>query len=410
MSTRSTFPRYALTQLQAALDDTPVVLIHGSRQCGKSTLARMAGDAYAYVTFDDAGVFAAAKRDPQGFVLGLPDRVILDEVQRVPELFVAIKLSVDSNRKNGRFILTGSSNVLLLPRLSDSLAGRMAIIQLFPLAQCELSGKASSLFDRMFASDFTGAKGKRLGHELRKKVFAGGYPEPLLRKNPERVKRWYGDYIRSLIERDITDISQISKTSAIPRLLTMLANNSAQLVNINGLSNAFQLTRPTIESYVNLLRQIFLVEFLQPWYSNRNSRLIKTPKAHLSDTGLACAVLHLTADALKSPNDLYGHLLETFVYMELRKMASWRSYEPRFYHFRDKDNYEVDIVIEDRSHLIGIEVKATETVRDGDFKGLRRLQRQVGKKMKTGILFYDGAFVLPFGDGMLAVPTNLLWE
>jgi len=151
-----------------------------------------------------------------------------------------------------------------------------------------------------------------------------------------------------------------------------------------------------------------LSEFLQPWHSNRNRRLIKTPKVHLTDTGLACAVLNLTADSLRADNSMFGHLLETFVYMELRKLASWRDHEPRFHHYRDKDDYEVDLVLEDRSHFVGIEVKASATVRDGDFKGLRRLQRQLGKQMKAGILLYDGEHVLPFGDGLLAAPYSAL--
>lgn len=404
------FTRFILSQLHEALADTPVVLIHGSRQCGKTTLALLAGDKYEYVTFDDVTVLTSAQQDPVGFISRLSQHVILDEVQRMPELFVTIKHTVDKKRQPGRFILTGSSNVMLLPKLSDSLAGRMEIIQLFPLAQCEIEGIDSSFLHRAIDADFSGMKGKRLGIDLRKRIIAGSYPEPLLRENERRRKRWYRDYIQTLIERDIADISQITKTDAVPKLLSMLANHTAQLTNIHELSKAFQLTRPTIEHYVNLLRQLFLVEFLTPWFSNRNNRLIKTPKAHFTDTGLASAVLNLTVDSLQEVPDMYGHLLESFVYMELRKLASWFGNDLAFFHFRDRDGYEVDIVIENRSHaLVGIEVKASATVRDSDFKGLRRLQRQVGKKLKSGILLYDGERILPFGDAMLAVPINLLW-
>lgn len=409
MSNSKKFTRFAVEQLREALSDTPVVLIHGARQCGKSTLARMAGNEYEYITFDDFRVLEAAQRDPINFVNGLPERVILDEVQRIPELFVTIKLSVDRNRKPGRFILTGSSNVLLLPRLSDSLAGRIEIIHLFPLAQCEIENTTPEFFQRAFEGDFTAVHGSQLGEDLPQRVAGGGYPEPLLRDTAQRRKRWYTDYIKTLIERDISELSQISKADVIPKLLTMLANNSAQLVNINALSNAFKLTRPTIEHYVNLLRQIFLVEFLPSWYTNRNSRLVKTPKSHLTDSGLICALLNLDAVSLAVDHNLYGHVLESFIYMELRKLASRSRNPPEFFHYRDKDNYEVDIVLEWPSRVVGIEVKAGATVWDSDFKGLRRLKRQLGKKMKAGIVLYDGERALSFRDGMYVVPYHMLF-
>lgn len=412
MNSSVIYPRFAQSKLQDALADTPAVLIHGARQCGKTTLARMAGGDYAYFSFDDENVLAAAKRDPVGFVDRLPQRVVLDEVQRIPELFATLKYSIDRDRKPGRFLLTGSANLMLLPQLSDSLAGRIEVLQLFPLAQCELAGRQPTFLQQMFgAAPLATFSSNRLGDELIERIVNGGFPEPLRRTTESRRRVWYRNYIDTLIQRDIRDIAKISSLEAIPKLLQMIANHSGQLVNMSELAKAFQLSRPTVEHYVTLLRQIFLVEFLQPWFSNQNKRLIKTPKVHLMDTGLATAVLKLNAQQLRRDHNMLGHLLESFVYAELRKQASWLDTEMAFYHYRDKDQYEVDMVMEDGDgRLLGIEVKAAATVTNRDFNGLRRLQRVAGERFYRGVLLYDGEHLLSFGDGLYAVPVSRLWD
>ena len=412
MNSSVIYPRFAWFKLQDALADTPAVLIHGARQCGKTTLARLAGDDYAYFSFDDENILAAAKRDPVGFVERLPQRVVLDEVQRIPELFATLKYAIDRDRKPGRFLLTGSANLMLLPQLSDSLAGRIEVLQLFPLAQCELAGRQATFLQQMFGTaKLATSPSRRLGNELIERIVNGGFPEPLRRATESRRRVWYRNYIDTLIQRDIRDIAKISSLEAIPKLLQMIANHSGQLVNMSELAKAFQLSRPTVEHYVALLRQIFLVEFLQPWFGNQNKRLIKTPKVHLMDTGLATAVLKLNAQKLQRNHSMLGHLLESFVYAELRKQASWLNAEMAFYHYRDKDQYEVDIVMEDGDgRLLGIEVKAAATVTNRDFNGLRRLQRVAGKQFHRGVLLYDGEHFLPFGDGLYAVPVSRLWE
>lgn len=405
------YPRFALPKLKEALADTPAVLIHGPRQCGKTTLARMAGEDCAYFTFDDENVLAAARRDSVGFVERLPGKVVLDEVQRVPELFATLKYAIDRERRPGRFLLTGSANLMFLPQLSDSLAGRIEILSLFPLAQCELAGRPSSFLRRVFAAPLDLPSAPRLGDGLVERILKGGFPEPQSRETESRRRAWYRNYVDTLIQRDIRDIARIGSLDAIPKLLQMLANHSGQLANISELAKAFQLSRPTVDHYVALLRQIFLVEFLPPWFSNQNKRLIKTPKAHLMDTGLATALLRLSVQQLRDDHNLLGHLLESFVYGELRKQASWFDGDLAFYHYRDKDQYEVDIVIQDENgRLAGIEVKAAGTVGDRDFNGLRRLQRVSEGRFHAGILLYDGEYVLPFGDDMLAVPIAALWE
>ena len=413
MSASRLYPRFAETALVEALTDSPVVLIHGPRQCGKSTLARMLGDkrGYTYTSFDDEVMREAAETDPIGFVDALPERAILDEVQRVPTLFTSLKSAVDRDRQPGRFLLTGSSNVLLVPRLSDSLAGRMAIQRLHPFAQCERTGKPSVFLDHLFTADFPARKMARLKDELPARIAAGGYPPALERPEARRRSNWYRDYINTLIQRDVRELTRISALDALPRLLGMAAGRTAQLFNLSDLASPFQLSRITIGDYVALLENIFLLERIPPWHSNRSSRLVKTPKLHMGDTGLACGLLGLDANALAADRAQLGTLLETFVYQELRRLASWHPQHHDFYHFRDRDKVEVDIVIERGARqLAGVEVKAAATVTAADFSGLRKLRKTAGKRFVAGVVLYDGEACASFGDGLFAVPLRLLWD
>ena len=406
------YPRFARNRLEEAIEDTPVILIHGPRQCGKTTLARMVGDSagYGYITFDDDVQLAAAQADPVGFVAALPDRTILDEVQRVPKLFLALKSSVDRDRRPGRFILTGSANVLLVPKLADSLAGRMEIQRLHPLSQDELEGKVSRFIDDVFAVQFRNYRLQRLGPELAERICAGGYPAALSRSTPKRRKAWYRDYIETLVQRDVRDLSRISALNSLPRLLQLAAGQTARLANVAEMASAFQLSRPTIRDYVVLLERIFLLEHLPPWHSNRLSRLIKTPKLHIGDTGLAMALLGVDAAAIIKDRALLGQLLETFVYQELRRQASWNETPVQFHHFRDKDGVEVDIVLEQAGKVTGIEVKAAATVKEKDFRGLKKLRETTGERFAAGIVMYDGENIAGFGENLYAIPIRVLWE
>lgn len=406
------FPRLIRTRLLEALDDTPAVLIHGPRQSGKTTLTQRVGKErdYIYVTFDDANILAAATEDPVGFVDRLPKRVILDEVQRVPELFTALKREIDRDRLAGRFLLTGSANVLLAPRLSDSLAGRMEILRLYPLAQCEIEEVQPGFLQALFADTFQVSTSRRLGDELVQRVLTGGYPEPYRRAAGRRRREWYRNYIETITQRDIRDLSRLRRLDAIPKLLQMVAGQSAHLFNVSELAGPFQLTRPTIREYVGLLEKIFLVDVLPPWHSNRLKRLVKTPKLHLGDTGLAGAVLGIDVPQLINNRALFGQMLETFVYNELKRQASWHENELGFFHYRDKDQYEVDLVIEQvGGQVAGVEVKAASTVREKDFRGLKRLRQATGRAFSAGVVLYDGDSVLPFGDRLSAVPISILW-
>ena len=408
MSNSVVYRRYLRPRLIEALADTPVVLIHGPRQCGKTTLAQTL-EGYRYITFDDEVQLAAARSDPLGFVADLPGRVILDEVQRVPELFVTLKAAVDRDRRPGRFVLTGSANVLLAPRLSDSLAGRMEILRLHPLARCEVTGGSGDFLDALFGGEIQTGAYERLGRVLADHIVAGGYPAALARSTSRRRREWYRAFTDTLVQRDVQELARISRLDVIPRLLELAAGQTARLFNVSELASPFQLSRPTIRDYVTLLERIFLLEQLPPWYSNRLSRLIKTPKLHLGDTGLAASLLGVDTAALANDRDLLGQLLESYVYQELRRQASWSEDAIRFYHLRDKDGYEVDVVMErEGKDVVGVEVKASATVRSRDFRALRKLKTALGDRFTAGVVLYDGESAVRFADRLYAVPITAL--
>ncbi|MDE0335574.1 MAG: ATP-binding protein [Defluviicoccus sp.] len=444
MSAPTFYPRSIERRLAEALEDSPVVLIHGPRQCGKTTLAQFTcapnyltwgGDSltwggnrlnwggspqhrdYTYISFDDAGVREGARADPLGFVADLPERVVLDEIQRIPDLFEAIKVEVDRRRVPGRFVLTGSTNVLLLPQLSESLAGRLQVVRLHPLAQYELAARSAAsppeagFLHALFADGFAVHRAERLGDRLIERIVAGGFAPALKRPTARRQAGWYRDYVEALIQRDARDMARIRSLDILPRLLSATASQTARLFNLADLAAPFQVSRPTIGDYVTLLERLFLLERLPSWHNNRLSRLVKSPKLHVADTGLAAALLGADTGALKADRALLGQLLETFAFQELRRQASWHDAPISFFHFRDKDGVEVDIVVELGSRAVaGVEVKAAATVTRRDFQGLRKLASAAGDRFAHGVVLYDGEAGIPFGDRLHAVPIRRLWE
>ncbi|RLS94065.1 MAG: ATP-binding protein [Planctomycetota bacterium] len=407
------FPRYLAPRLREALADTPVVLVHGPRQSGKTTLARAVGEprGYQYMSFDDEAIRSAALSDPIGFVGGLPAKAILDEVQRVPEIFTSLKAAIDKRRTAGRFILTGSANVLLVPKLADSLAGRMGILRLHPLSQCELASTRPRFIDTLFRGGFKTGIVDRLGSNLAERITAGGYPAALARRVSARRRAWYRDYVDTQIQRDVRDLMRIRSLDALPKLLALAAGQTARLINVEALAAPFELARQTIHEYVTLLERVFLLERLPPWHTNHMSRLVKRPKLHVADTGVACSLLGIDARGLDADRQLLGSMLETFVLQELRRQASWRPVPLDFSHFRDRDDFEVDIVLEQGpSAVAGIEVKAAASVGESDFRGLRKLREAAGKRFVAGVVLYDGSATIHFRDGLFAVPLRKLWE
>jgi hypothetical protein len=405
-------PRHLAPRLREALRDTPAVLVHGPRQSGKTTLARMVGEprGYRYVSFDDEAAVAAAKADPIGFVADLPPKSILDEVQRVPEIFTSLKAEIDRRRAPGRYILTGSANVLLVPKLADSLAGRMGMLRLHPLAQSEIDGTRPAFIANLFRGQFKTGLSDRLGAGLARRIVDGGYPAALARRAPARRRVWYRDYVETQIQRDIRDLSRVRSLDTLPKLLGLAAAHTASLINVADLASPFELTRQTIHEHVTLLERVFLIDRLPPWYTNRVSRLVKRAKLHIGDTGVACALLGLDAERLAADRPMLGRLLETFVLQELRRQASGRPDPIDFFHFRDRDDFEVDIVLEQQHRVAGIEIKASATVTEADLRGLRKLENASGTRFAAGAVLYDGTATIRFGDALFAVPLRKLWE
>jgi len=398
--------------LATALADTPVVCLLGPRQCGKSTLARALVPRRAYVTFDDAATLALAESDPDGFVAALPDPVIIDEVQRAPGLLRTLKLAVDRDRRPGRFLLTGSADLLLLPKLGDSLAGRMALLQLHPLTAAEQARAPGAFLAALLAGRLKPALAPDPAPAtpaLAARLVAGGFPEPLARP-PARARAWHRDYLRTLVERDVQDITQVRDAHEVARLLELLALRNAELLNVTALGNELDLRRETVDRYLAVCERLFLVRRLPPWHRNESKRLVKTPKIHLLDSGLAATLAGLTAEDWNTRRDRFGHLLESFVVEQLIAQAGWTDPDLRFWHYRDKDQVEVDLVITRGRQTWGVEIKAAATVTAADGHGLRRLADQCGKDFQRGVLFHTGATTLPLGDPrLLAVPLAKLW-
>jgi uncharacterized protein len=407
-------PRLLAGRLLEALDDRPVTLLVGARQAGKSTLALAVTERQhpaRYVTFDDPPALAAASGDPVGFLAGLSDDVVLDEVQLAPELFRSIKAAVDRDRRPGRFLLTGSAQVLLLPRLSDSLAGRVEVLTLWPLAQREIEGASGSFVDAAFSgsplSSSTSAPGL---DDVCPRIVAGGFPEVHTLGSARRRAAWFSSYITTILQRDVRDIANVDGLVTMPVLLSLLAARSAGLLNVSELSRSAGIRLTTLNRYLSLLETVFLIRRLPAWSANVGKRLVKAPKLHLVDSGLTAHLLGLDERGLVSSPQALGALLETFVVGELAKDVGWAEREVRLFHFRSLDRREVDIVLEDRSgRVVGVEVRASATPKQSDFAGLRALQSLAGDRFVRGIVLHPGEASLPFGDRLEAAPLSSLW-
>lgn len=409
-------PRNITHAVLEALADTPVVLINGARQTGKSTLATYLAEGVhpaRYLTFDDVTVLAAAQTDPDGFVRSLEGPVVIDEVQRVPELFRAIKAAVDQDRRPGRFLLTGSANVLLLPTLSESLAGRMEVLTLWPFSQGELEGRKETFVDRLFAAHLPPVAG--LAEEqtqvgLWERVVRGGYPEAVVRSTARR-RAWFNAYITTILQRDVRDLANIEGLTAMPRLLALLAARAASQLNYSEVSRSSGIALSTLKRYMTLLEATFLVQPLPAWHTNIGKRLVKTPKLFLGDTGLAAHLVGLNEVGVETNRTLWGALLENFVAMELKKQITWSERQPSLYYFRTQTGIEVDFVLEDATGaLVGVEVKAGASVSGGDLKGLRMLAEARPEAFRRGVVLYGGREVVGFEPNLLAVPVQALWH
>ncbi|HEY3244962.1 MAG TPA: ATP-binding protein [Phycisphaerae bacterium] len=405
--------RHLGLRLVQALGRAPVVLLQGARQTGKSTLARAltAGQHPArYLTFDDAALLSAAQHDPAGFLSRFEGPLVLDEVQKAPELFVAIKLNVDRRRTAGRFLLTGSANVLSLPRLSDSLAGRMEIHTLWPLSQGEIEGRREGFIDAVFAENFKLPASRAARADLPDRLLRGGYPEIARSDSQERRSAWFSSYVTTMLHRDVRDLAGIEGLSELPRLLSLLATRAGSLLNFADIARGLSMPQTTLKRYFALLEATFLVQPLPAWFANLGQRLVKSPKLYLNDSGLLAHLQGADRERWSADPLLSGPILENFVVMELRKQATWSRIRPELFHFRTPAGREVDIVLEARGgRLVGIEVKAGATLSSADFKNLRILQELTGRRFRRGVVFYTGSEPIPFGHDLFALPIENLW-
>jgi len=407
--------RHITRVLVEALSDTPVVFLRGARQSGKSTLAlELARSSFnaGYFTLDSAATLSAAGSDPVGFIAGLPKPVILDEVQRVPGLFLAIKEDVDAHRSPGRYLLTGSANAMVMPRVADSLAGRMAVITMWPLSQGEIEGVEENFIDAVFQSDLSGIKHQPVDIQaLWGRLAAGGFPEPMQRTSAKRRASWFDSYLVSMVERDLRDLRQIRDITVVPKLLRLLAARSATLFNQSEISRSAGVANSTLSRYLSVLEATFLIHMVPAWSANLGKRLTRAPKVFLSDSGLACHLLDADPNRLSSNPELAGRLFETFVVSEILKQVSWAGRQVRVYHFRSPEGREVDVVLEDRSgNMVGLEIKLTASPTAASFSGLKALQELADKRFRAGILLYTGKGMAPFGKQLAAIPVSALWK
>ncbi|QXL84902.1 ATP-binding protein [Comamonas sp. NLF-1-9] len=408
---RQHYHRFSAQLVKSALADTPVILIDGPRQCGKTTLLRQFVDEHvSWLSLDEETTLNAALNDPVGLLRGR-GRVAIDEVQRAPALLRTIKQLVDEDRQPGRFLLTGSTDILTLPTLSDSLAGRMEVINLLPLAQSEMRRAPSSFLLKVLAGEPPAqALAPDTAATLMQAVLKGGYPEMTHRTEPARRQAWAREYVRAIVQRDIRDIATLDKLDRLPRLLRALAQQSGQLTNFSQMAGQLGIDDKTARKYVGMFEQVFLVRRLEPWFRNQLKRQIKTPKLHFLDSGLLATMRGLSADRLQRDRTAWGALLETFVHGELLKMLAWQATPCSLFHYRDKDQAEVDFVIEaEAGDIVGIEVKAAASVQPADFTGLRKLATAAGTDFRIGMVLYDGHQVLSFGGNLHAVPLSSLW-
>lgn len=383
-----------------------MVLINGARQTGKSTLVQMLRPDGRYLTLDDPAVLAAVQADPFGFIASQGGNICLDEVQRAPEIFLAIKAEVDKRRLPGRFLLTGSANVLLLPQMADSLAGRMEIIELWPLAQSEINDHPLDLIELLFDGHFADSYAFDRDDFIQR-LLRGGFPEVQIRTSDRRRGAWFDSYLATILQRDVRDLTNIEGLTELPKLMQLLAVRTATLLNMAELSRSSGIAQTTLKRYLSLLETLFLIRQLSAWASNLGKRLQKAPKLFLSDFGMAAHLQGWSAAAIRNEHGLPGELVESFVHAELAKHQTWARQDTQLMHYRTTTGVEVDFVLENRrKELVGIEVKAAATITSKDFKGLRHLRETAPGHFKRGYLVYTGEQTIAFDDQLTALPLG----
>ena len=391
-----------------ALNFSPVVFLAGARQTGKSTLAQAIAREknLQYVTLDDLTILQAARSDPQGFISSYARPIIIDEVQRVPQLLLEIKRQVDADRKPGQFFLTGSANALMLPKVADALVGRIIIFTLFPFSYDEINGFQNRILDQLSAGIRLGNYPEFSRKNLIDSILTGGYPEILKIKTLRQKRLWFQSYISTILQRDIRDLSKIEGVYELPRLLSFLSYQAGSLMNLSNLSRELGIPLMTLKRYISLLETILLIHRLPAWFSNIGKRLIKTPKVFFNDSGLLGYLLGID-ESFANDGKLFGQLFENYVFQELIKQISWSNQLFELFYFRTASGKETDFVLEtQKRELIGIEVKFKETIQSKDFDGLRELKKLTKNRFKAGYVLFLGNNAVPFGDNLFTLPIS----
>ena len=406
------YKRWQEKVLKLALNNRRVVILSGARQCGKTTTSKIMVDKNAtYRTLDDSTLFQAAKNDPQGFVKLSKGTMIIDEIQRVPELITAIKKAVDENTRYGQYLITGSVNLQTLPTVKESLAGRVKKIRLRPLTQGEILKKEPQILHRLQTQDFVNNNGYDK-EKISEIIFKGGFPEPLNYKDKVERTAWYKDYLNTVIEFDLHDISNIKRQDSLKELVAIIASFSSKFIDKSKITAALSIANQTLDSYLGVLENTYLVDKLSPWLKTDYERVNKQSKYFITDTGLMASLLNWKEDDLILDVDKSGKIFETFVYNQLVSQVELDNNEYELYHYRDREKREIDFIIQDTNcNIYGIEVKAGSSVTKDQFKHLKWFSQNLAKgKSFKGIVLYTGEHVIPFGENMLAVPMNNLWD
>ncbi len=407
------YQRNILHKVQESVQFSPATLLNGARQTGKSTFLKSSfveGPGFSYVNLDDFNLLRLAKSDPITFLSQLADKVAIDEIQRTPELLLPLKKVIDEFRSTKRFLLAGSANILTLPKLSESLAGRMEIHTLWPLSQGEIRGAREKFIDFAFSGDKPTTPVPFTQPEYTEAMLMGGYPEALAQMKAGRGGEWFKAYLTTILQRDVQDISRIEGLAELPNLLEIIAGRAGNLINFADISRVTRLNAMTLKRYYTLLGMVFLVVEVPAWGNNHEKRLVKSPKVFINDSGLLCHLRGLSREALQRDRSLIGSVTENFVTMELIKQSGWSSTCCKVLHFRTGRGSEVDVVLEaaDR-RIVGVEVKASLDVSPSDFNGLKALMQEAGKRFHRGFLMYTGNEVLQYGPNLWAVPISSLW-
>lgn len=391
-----------------ALTDTPVVMVQGPRQCGKSTLVREVAPHLPYVSLDDPAALDFAHRNPRAFLRAHPQGLILDEVQRAPDIFRSLKAEVDEDRRPGRFLLTGSSSLLLLPKLSESLAGRMEVASLWPLSRCEVKDADGSFIDRAFACDFSLTKGEALDWSILTK---GGFPEPFHRANDSRRRAWFEAYVKALIERDVRSLSDIEGLTALPRILKLLARSVGETLNVSSLSRESGVPHTTLQRYLGLLEAVFLIHPLSAWTSGLSHRTLKAQRVAFVDSGLLIHLLGIDPSALSPDEPLVSGVLSSWAAMELMKQASWSDSPPEVVHFRSVRQYEVPIVlVRPDGQIVAVDVTPDAYPSPTGLRALEFLEQVAEGRLSSGILLTAGSEARRLSERLWALPYSSLWS